>query len=51
MKLAKAAIIALVLFIVIIPEGLGVAIQIALSMSVSRLKDDANILVKNHTAL
>jgi magnesium-transporting ATPase (P-type) len=51
MKLAKAGIIALVLFIVIIPEGLGVAIQIALSMSVSRLKDDANILVKNHTAL
>lgn len=50
-KVAKAGIIGLVLFIVIIPEGLGVAIQIALSMSVGRLKNSANILVKNHQAL
>ena len=40
LRLAKIAISAIVLFIVIVPEGLGVAVQIALSLSINRLKKD-----------
>jgi P-type E1-E2 ATPase len=51
MKLTKVAIFALVLYVVIVPEGLGVAVQIALSQSVHKLKKDSKILIKNHQAL
>jgi Ca2+-transporting ATPase len=51
LKLAKVAIFSLVLYIVVVPEGLGVAVQIALSQSVQRLKNKSKILIKNHQAL
>jgi magnesium-transporting ATPase (P-type) len=48
LKFAKVAIIALVLYIVVVPEGLGVAVQVALSQSVQNLKKNFKILIKNH---
>ena len=51
MELAKVAIFALVLYIVIVPEGLALAVQIALSQSVDVLKRKSKILIKNHQAL
>lgn len=42
----KIGIIAVVLMIVAIPEGLPLAVSIAMALSISRLKDD-EILIKN----
>lgn len=42
----KIGIIAVVLIIVAIPEGLPLAVSIAMALSISRLKQD-NILIKN----
>lgn len=47
---AKIAIAAIVLLIVCIPEGLALAAQIAMALSIGQLKDD-KILVKNHDAI
>lgn len=46
LKLGKIAITAVVLLIVSIPEGLPLAIKIAMALSVDRLKEDG-ILIKN----
>jgi Ca2+-transporting ATPase len=46
LKLAKIAIIAVVLLIVAIPEGLPLAVSIAMALSISSLKKD-EILIKN----
>lgn len=47
---AQIAIMAIVLLIVIIPEGLSLAAQIAMALSIGTLKED-KILVKNHDAI
>jgi Ca2+ transporting ATPase len=46
LKLGKVAIIAVVILIVSIPEGLPLAVSIAMALSINRLKDD-EILIKN----
>lgn len=46
----QIAIMGIVLLIVIIPEGLALAAQIAMALSIGKLKDD-KILVKNHDAI
>jgi Ca2+ transporting ATPase len=46
LKLGKIAITAVVILIVSIPEGLPLAIKIAMALSVDRLKEDG-ILIKN----
>lgn len=46
LKLSKIAIIAVVLLIVAIPEGLPLAVSIAMALSISSLKKD-EILIKN----
>jgi Ca2+-transporting ATPase len=43
--IAKIAILALSIMIVAIPEGLPICVQIAMALSVSKLKSD-NILIK-----
>lgn len=47
---AKIVIAGLVLLIVCIPEGLALAAQIAMALSIGKLKED-KILVKNHDAI
>ena len=47
---AKIAIMAIVLLIVCIPEGLALAAQIAMALMIGKLKDD-KILVKNPDAI
>lgn len=46
MHFGKTVIIAIVLLIVAIPEGLPLAVSIAMALSVDNLKKD-NILIKN----
>ena len=46
LKMGKIAITAVVILIVSIPEGLPLAIKIAMALSVDRLKEDG-ILIKN----
>ena len=46
LQIMKIGIIAIVLLIVAIPEGLPLAVSIAMALSISKLKDD-NILIKN----
>jgi P-type E1-E2 ATPase len=46
----KIAIVAVVIMIVAIPEGLHLSIQLAMSFSVSKLKKE-NILIKNMNAI
>ena len=46
LKIGKIAITAVVILIVSIPEGLPLAIKIAMALSVDRLKEDG-ILIKN----
>jgi P-type E1-E2 ATPase len=46
----KIAIVAVVIMIVAIPEGLPLSIQLAMSFSVSKLKKE-NILIKNMNAI
>jgi magnesium-transporting ATPase (P-type) len=46
----KACVIGIVLLIVIVPEGLALAVQMAMSLSITNLKD-SKILVKNHEAI
>lgn len=46
LKLGKIAIIAVVILIVAIPEGLPLAVSIAMALSISALKED-EILIKN----
>lgn len=46
LEMAKVAITAIVLLIVAIPEGLPLAVSIAMAMSIEQLKKD-NILIKN----
>lgn len=45
MRLAKVGVVAVVLLIVSVPEGLPVAVSIAMAMSTESLKAD-NILIK-----
>lgn len=47
---AKIAIMAIVLLIVCIPEGLALAAQIAMALMIDQLKSD-KILIKNHDAI
>ena len=49
-KLIKIAIICVSMLIVAIPEGMPLAVSIAMALSVSRLKKD-NILIKNLEAV
>ena len=46
MKFAKIGISAIVLLMVAIPEGLPLAVSIAMALSINSLKKD-NILIKN----
>jgi Ca2+-transporting ATPase len=46
LKIGKIAIIAVVLLIVAIPEGLPLAVSIAMALSIHNLKED-EILIKN----
>jgi Ca2+-transporting ATPase len=46
----KACIVCIVLLIVIVPEGLALAVQMAMSLSIANLKD-SKILVKNHESI
>jgi P-type E1-E2 ATPase len=46
----KACVVGIVLLIVIVPEGLALAVQMAMSLSITNLKD-SKILVKNHEAI
>lgn len=46
LKVSKIAITAVVILIVAIPEGLPLAIKIAMALSVDRLKDEG-IIIKN----
>lgn len=46
LKVGKIAIIAVVLMIVAIPEGLPLAVSIAMALSINSLKKD-EILIKN----
>lgn len=48
--MCKIAIVAVVIMIVAIPEGLPLSIQLAMSFSVSKLKKE-NILIKNMNAI
>lgn len=50
LTILEMGIVAVVLLIVAIPEGLPLAISIAMALSVSRLKDD-EILIKNLEAV
>ena len=50
LSVLKIGIIAVVLMIVAIPEGLPLAVSIAMALSISRLKDD-EILIKNLEAI
>lgn len=50
LRLTKMAVVAIVLLIVVVPEGLTLAVQMAMSLSISRLKKD-KILVKNHESI
>ena len=46
LTMAKIGIVAVVILIVSIPEGLPLAVSIAMALSIKRLKDD-EILIKN----
>jgi Ca2+ transporting ATPase len=46
LEILNICIVAVVLMIVAIPEGLPLAVSIAMALSISRLKDD-EILIKN----
>jgi Ca2+-transporting ATPase len=46
LKIGKIAIVAVVIMIVAIPEGLPLAVSIAMALSINSLKKDA-ILIKN----
>jgi len=46
LQILKIGIVAVVLMIVAIPEGLPLAVSIAMALSISRLKND-EILIKN----
>lgn len=50
LSLAKIVIVAACILIVAIPEGLPLAVSIAMALSVNKLKDD-NILIKNVEAI
>lgn len=50
MKISKAAIFSVVLMMVAIPEGLPLAVSIAMALSVKSLKKD-EILIKNLEAI
>lgn len=50
MHFGKTIIIAIVILIVAIPEGLPLAVSIAMALSVDNLKND-NILIKNLEAV
>jgi len=50
LRLTKMAVVSIVLLIVIVPEGLQLAVQMALSLSISELKSK-KILVKNHESI
>lgn len=50
LRLTKMAVVSIVLLIVIVPEGLNLAVQMALSLSISNLKE-SKILVKNHESI
>lgn len=50
LKMGKIAIIAVVILIVSIPEGLPLAVSIAMALSINKLKKD-EILIKNLEAV
>jgi magnesium-transporting ATPase (P-type) len=50
LKLAEAGIVSVVLMMVAIPEGLPLAVSIAMALSISSLKKD-EILIKNLEAI
>lgn len=50
LRFTKMAVVSIVLLIVVVPEGLTLAVQMAMSLSISRLKQD-KILVKNHESI
>jgi Ca2+ transporting ATPase len=49
-ELSQITILGLTLFIIALPEGMPLAISIAMALSISRLKKD-NILIKNLEAI
>ena len=50
LKIGNAAIVSVVLMMVAIPEGLPLAVSLAMALSVNNLKKD-NILIKNLEAI
>jgi len=50
LEFGKIAIVAVVILIVSIPEGLPLAVSIAMALSINKLKKD-NILIKNLEAV
>jgi Ca2+ transporting ATPase len=50
LKIGNSAIVSVVLMMVAIPEGLPLAVSIAMALSVNNLKKD-NILIKNLEAI
>ena len=50
MRIIRIAIIAICILIVSIPEGLPLAVSVAMALSISKMKSD-NILIKNVEAV
>jgi magnesium-transporting ATPase (P-type) len=50
LKVAETAVISVVILMVAVPEGLPLAISLAMALSIKNLKDD-EILIKNMEAI